>query len=149
MTKKRALGFTLLEILIVVVLMAILASVIIPQWSGTTERASENTARFNVGELRNLVQVYKSQHNGQYPATLELLTVKTNRNGTPDSGDGPLVCGPYIVNIPDNPLVDVSYAYVVKAPSANPPSDAESGAGWLYDSNTGEVWINHDDYLAW
>jgi hypothetical protein len=77
------------------------------------------------------------------------LTVKTNYRGTTNAGDGPLVYGPYIVEIPDNPLVDISYAAVVKAPGANPPTAPQPSAGWLYDPATGEVWINHADYLDW
>jgi prepilin-type N-terminal cleavage/methylation domain-containing protein len=150
MMKKRCPpGFTLLEILIVVVLLAILASVVIPQWAGTTERAAETTAKYNVNELRSRVQVYKSEHNGEYPATLDLLTVKTNRSGTSSAGDGPLLYGPYVVNIPDNPLVDIAFAAIVAAPGANPPTSPAANAGWLYDSTTGEVWINHADYLDW
>jgi prepilin-type N-terminal cleavage/methylation domain-containing protein len=149
MKRQIARGFTLLEILIVVVLMAILAAVIIPQWAGTTENAAENTAHFNVGELRSRVQIYKSEHNGQLPANLDLLTVKTNRSGTTSAGDGPLLYGPYILDIPDNPLVDSAFARVVKTPGANPPTAAQPNAGWLYDSTTGQVWINHADYLDW
>jgi type II secretion system protein G len=149
MKKRLAWGFTLLEILIVVVLLAVLAAVIVPQWAGTTEKAAETTAQYNVGELRARVQIYKSDHNGDYPATLDLLTVKTNSQGTTSAADGPLVRGPYIVQIPDNPLVDTAFATVVKPPGANPPTAPEPNAGWLYDSATGEVWINHADYLDW
>jgi prepilin-type N-terminal cleavage/methylation domain-containing protein len=149
MNKQFARGFTLLEILIVVVLLAVLAAVIVPQWAGTTEKAAETTADYNVGELRARAQIYKSDHNGTYPATLDLLTMKTNSQGTTSAGDGPLLYGPYILQIPDNPLVDQRFASVVKAPGANPPTAPQPEAGWLYDSSTGEVWVNHADYLDW
>jgi general secretion pathway protein G len=143
----RPHGFTLVEILIVVVVVAILASLILPQLAGMTENASETTAVYNVRTLRARIQIYESEHDGVPPTDLSFLTVKTNRRGNTDSSDGPLAYGPYLVKFPDNPLADERVASVVKPPSANPPLVEEAGAGWLYDAATGEVWINHRDYL--
>ena len=147
MTARRPHGFTLVEILIVVVIMAVLAATIIPQFTDSAKDAKANTALFNLHTLRAQIELYKTNHDGKVPTTLDLLTEKTNRAGTTNSGDGALVHGPYIHSIPDNPLVDSAFADVVTAPAANPPVAAEADAGWLYDSATGELWINHADYL--
>jgi general secretion pathway protein G len=144
----RPHGFTLIEILIVVVLMAILASLILPQLGGMTENAAETTAIFNVRTLRAQIQTYKSEHDGAPPGDLSSLTLKTNRLGTTDAKQGPVVYGPYLCKIPNNPLVPESVASGVKTPGANPPIAAEKDAGWLYDPATGKVWINHTDYLS-
>ncbi|MBW3598375.1 MAG: type II secretion system GspH family protein [Planctomycetes bacterium] len=147
MTSRRPHGFTLVEILIVVVIMAVLAATIIPQFTDSAKDAKSNTALFNLHTLRAQIELYKTNHDGVVPTTLDLLTQKTNRAGTTNAADGALVHGPYIHSIPDNPLVEAAVADVVKAPGANPPTAAEADAGWLYDASTGEVWINHDDYL--
>jgi prepilin-type N-terminal cleavage/methylation domain-containing protein len=147
MTARRHQGFTLVEILIVVVIMAVLAATIIPQFTDSAQDAKANTALFNLHTLRSQVEMYKSQHDGVAPTTLDLLTVKTNRAGTTSTSDGALVYGPYIHEVPANPMVDSGVADVVKAPGANPPTAAEADAGWLYAAATGEVWINHVDYL--
>jgi prepilin-type N-terminal cleavage/methylation domain-containing protein len=147
MTVRRKHGFTLVEILIVVVIMAVLAATIIPQFTDSAQDAKANTALFNLHTLRSQIEMYKSQHDGTPPTALDRLTVKTNRAGTTSAGDGALVYGPYIHEVPANPLVDSGVANVVKAPAANPPTAAESDAGWLYAAATGEIWINHADYL--
>jgi prepilin-type N-terminal cleavage/methylation domain-containing protein len=147
MTARKNHGFTLVEILIVVVIMAVLAATIIPQFTDSAQDAKANTALFNLHTLRSQIEMYKSQHDGVAPTSLDLLTEKTNRAGTTSAGDGALVYGPYIHEVPANPLVDSGVADVVVAPGANPPTAAEADAGWLYSSTTGEIWINHADYL--
>lgn len=144
MTARRKHGFTLVEILIVVVIMAVLAATIIPQFSDSAKDAKANTALFNLHTLRSQIELYKANHDGVPPDDLTKLTVKTNRAGETTGDD--LVYGPYIHAVPDNPLVDTN-ANVVQAPAVNPPTATVANAGWLYDNATGEVWINHADYL--
>jgi general secretion pathway protein G len=147
MAARRQYGFTLVEILIVVVIMAVLAATIIPQFTDSAQDAKANTALFNLHTLRSQIEMYKSQHDGAPPSALDRLTVKTNRAGTTNASDGAVVYGPYIHEVPANPLVDSAFANIVKAPGATPPAAAESQAGWLYHAATGQIWINHADYL--
>ena len=72
--KARRSGFTLVEVLIVVVILAILAAAVVPQFSSSTQDAKFSTSVFNLQTLRAQVQVYKAQHNGVYPDTLAKLT---------------------------------------------------------------------------
>ena len=151
MTARRPHGFTLVEILIVVVIMAVLAATIIPQFTDSAKDAKANTALFNLHTLRAQIELYKTNHDGNVPTTLDLLTEKTNRAGTTNSADGALVHGPYIHSIPDNPLVDADDADIVVATTgtfSTPPTAAEPDAGWLYNATTGDIFINHDDYLG-
>src|SRR5262245_37588670 len=80
-------AFTLVEILIVVVLLAILAAAIMPQFSTSAKDAQESSAAFSLQGLRSQIEIYKAQHAGQTPATLDKLTVRTNSQGT--SGTDP------------------------------------------------------------
>jgi general secretion pathway protein G len=106
MSSKRSRGFTLVEVLIVVVIMAVLAAVVIPQFSSSTDDAKRSTAEFNLSTLRSIVQTYKAQHNATNPAhdatkkELPGLLGKTLANGTVDAA-GPY--GPYLVEFPENP----------------------------------------------
>ncbi len=145
MNVRQKHGFTLVEVLIVVVIMAVLAATIIPQFSNSAEDAKANTALFNLHTLRSQVELFKSQHDGNAPATLDLLAAKTNRSGAIDSS-GPY--GPYIHEIPANPLVNADSAQVVAAATSNPPAAVADDAGWLYHAASGGVWINHADYLT-
>jgi prepilin-type N-terminal cleavage/methylation domain-containing protein len=62
-------GFTLIEVLAVVILLGILAVVIIPQVIDTGEDAKLNTLKSNLGRLRRAIDLYYHQHNNTYPGT--------------------------------------------------------------------------------
>jgi len=66
-TRLSNKGFTLIEILIVVMVLGILAMVIIPQISVSTGDAKESALSTNIMALRNAVELYYHQHNNVYP----------------------------------------------------------------------------------
>ncbi len=141
---KRRSAFTLVEIMIVVVVLAILAAAIVPQFADATKDAKANTAVFNLHTLRSQIGFYRAQHGGKSPATLSKLTVKTNADETTT---GSPIYGPYLSTIPDNPLVDGANTNVVGTPAAVPPVAVVANSGWMYDPTTGQVWINEANYL--
>ncbi len=133
-------AFTLIEVLIVVVIMAVLAATIIPQFSSSTTDAKKSTLKFNAHTMRSQVELYKAQHLGLYPANLSLLTGETKVDGTLNPGASDPVnypCGPYMDEIPANPFngLDTEKPGSVVA-------DVDNTTGWLYDVNTGSVHAN-------
>ena len=145
MTQRRQRGFTLVEVLIVVVIMAVLAATIIPQFADSTKDAKVSTAKFNLHTLRSQIELYKSQHDGKTPsATLTELINATDVQGN-TSGSGPFPYGPYIREIPPNPF---NNSTTVAAPAAVPPTATVTGAGWLYDPTSGGIWLNDADHLS-
>lgn len=139
-------GFTLVEVLIVVVIMAILAATIIPQFSDSTKDAKTNTSKFNLHTIRSQVELYKSQHDGKVPTNLDDLTKKTNTAGTVGT-TAAFPYGPYLSEIPANPFTG---SQKVTAAAANPPAAASGAtdAGWLYHAASGSVFIDNTDLLA-
>jgi len=76
-------GFTLIEMIIVIIIMGILAAVIIPQIGSTTDDAKLSTVKTDLTAMRNAVEIYYAQHNSVYPGY----------NGN-DGTAGPVAVGP-------------------------------------------------------
>jgi prepilin-type N-terminal cleavage/methylation domain-containing protein len=147
----RRSGFTLVEVLIVVVILAILAATVIPQFATSTTDAKESALKFNLHSLRSQIEMYKLHHLGAAPrltsGSLPQLTSATNVNGEIGTAGPSYPYGPYIMTaLPPNPITGKS---VVTATSAFPPT-AESGAGgWLYHEATGQIAPDSAGYLNW
>ncbi|HUG71536.1 MAG TPA: type II secretion system protein [Pirellulaceae bacterium] len=148
MRRQNFQGFTLVEILIVVVIMAVLAAVVVPQFSGSTDDAKRSTAQFNLGTIRSVVQTYRAHHDGKKPAfasgatTIEGLIKETNAAGVVTAGGG---FGPYLVAMPENPFTGVATVKAVATPGTAPvAADVTAGdaGGWIYDVSTGNVWLD-------
>ncbi|MCA9247757.1 MAG: type II secretion system protein [Planctomycetales bacterium] len=139
--KSRRSGFTLIEVLIVIVIMAVLAATIVPQFSSSTEDARATSIDFTLHTLKNQIQMYKAHHLDTLPATITAgdmpqLTAKTDKFGAVGTG-ATHVYGPYLLDgFPVNPVTNAST--VVAATSA---SDAGlEDAGWGYNATTGEFY---------
>ncbi len=131
--KKRHAGFTLIEVLIVVTIMAILAATIIPQFTSSAEEAKDSQLEFNLNTMRSQIQLYHLQHNGSYPATLAKLVVRTDVDGTTNASGA---FGPYMTGgvLPKNPKTDSN------AEGVSTTGTETTGVGWLYDAATGNIW---------
>ena len=60
-------GFTLIEMLIVIIILGILAMVIIPQITVSQEDAKMSTLKTNLAGIRSAIELYYAQHNNTYP----------------------------------------------------------------------------------
>ena len=148
MSQRRKSGFTLVEILIVVVIMAILAATIIPQFSDSSTDAKTSSANFNLHTMRSQIETYRAQHAGVPPtADLSQLSTRTNAAGTkiPSGGDvADYPYGPYMRTLPNNPFTN---ANTVKSITSDPAAsgDVTTTHGWLYNATTGGIWTNHPE----
>lgn len=144
-------GFTLIEVLIVVVLVAILAATMIPQLSSSATDAKESSLRADLKSLRTQIDMYKLDHNGQLPAitggALPQLTSATDANGNAGATGASFPYGPYILNgFPPNPVTGKS---TVTAATSFPPTSESGNGGWLYNPSTGQIAADSQNYLSW
>ena len=63
-------GFTLVELLIVVIILAILAAIVVPQFASTTNDARDSAADSTLAGLRSAIDLYNQQHNNVYPGAV-------------------------------------------------------------------------------
>ena len=157
MGTNRRRAFTLIEVLIVVVIMAVLAATIIPQFSSSTRDAKDSALRFNVHTMRSQIELYKLHHLSKYPdqigdATngyLPQLTKSTDANGNTGAADAAHPYGPYIEGeLPPNPFDGKNVVTSVDLGGNKPTAVSGTAGGWQYDPKTGAIWPNNAEYFA-
>jgi general secretion pathway protein G len=89
--QKRSAGFTLLEMMVVVIIIGVLAATIIPQFMGTTHDAKVSAAKADVSQLENALERF-NLHMDRYPTMDEGLKVLTEA----PAGEDKKWRGPYI-----------------------------------------------------
>lgn len=80
---RRPAGFTLVELLIVVIMLAILAAIVVPQFASSTDDAKASAADTSLANLRSVIDLYYQQH-GEYPGSL--TAVPASCSGTAGTG---------------------------------------------------------------
>jgi len=167
--RKSEQGFTLVELLIVVIILAIMSAIAIPQFGSSTEDAKVSSLETNLAELRAAVELYYHQHNSRYPgsydeadgttaltipadaqaAFIAQLTQYTDRNGkVAGVKDATFKYGPYIKKstLPKNPFLDGTAAVGVVADTTEADITAlitvDGTTGWKFYTKTGRVVAN-------
>ena len=135
-SKQVARGFTLVEILIVVVILGILAAIVIPQFTSASESAKGSSLVTQIQTIRSQLELAQVQHNGTYPDlvgdgwTVFTGETETDAAYTAGNASGNEV-GPYLQQAPGNPF-------------ANDPDDptgiaADDSEAWNYNNATGMI----------
>ncbi len=137
-------GFTLVEILIVVVILGILAAIVIPQFTEASTEAKTSRVASDLQMLRSQVELYKVQHGDLYPTAADYedqLTGKTDAAGATyvagTSTTGPF--GPYMQKIPSNPFAASGGDDITIVTAATDTWSAVTTAGWWLNTATGEL----------
>lgn len=125
-------GFTLVEILIVVIILGILAAIVIPQFTSASQNARTNSLETQLKTLKTQVQLFELEHGGVKPklsSNWDDFTQRTNAAGNVET-DGDF--GPYMAVAPSNPLHDGDDKTTIG-------TDEGGSTAWLWDETTGTI----------
>jgi general secretion pathway protein G len=133
-------GFTLVEILIVVVILGILAAIVIPQFTNASQSAKTSSLQSQLQTIRSQLELFQVQHNGTYPdltTSWSILTTKSDVAEVGPAAPSGTTYGPYLQQAPVNPLTNSNAVTIVVATPTPAATDAN---GWFYNKTTGAIW---------
>ena len=114
----RGTGFTLIELMLVLVILSAIAAMVVPRLAGRSEEARRKVAETDIkGNLSVALKLYEVD-NGRYPATeqgLEALMEKPSSPPVPRDWKGPY--------LEQEPLDPWQKLYVYRYPGTHPPRD--------------------------
>ena len=141
--KYRLRGFTLIEILIVVIILGILGVIAIAQFTGVGQTTRENTLRESILQMRTQIAVYTAQHWDVPPSATDFaaqLCSFTDANGVVGTGSA-FPYGPYLASVAPNSMNGMRTIKLI-GPTETPTADGTTG--WIYQILPGSfnIWAN-------
>ncbi len=143
---KAKSGFTLVEILIVVVILGILAAIVIPQFTEASTEAKLSALCTDLQTQRSQIELYKIQHNDVPPSFANYvaeMTTYSDINGATAAAKTVVFCyGPYMQKVPVNQFNN-RYDTAGIHGLLDSSGAIDDVGSWEYDETTGA--INADD----
>lgn len=152
---KAKKGFTLVEILIVVVILGILAAIVIPQFTGASTEAKESSLVSNIQTVRSQVELFKIQHNDILPGEIlnadgsitpataasfvNAMCLKTDQYGNVGVAAENRF-GPYMKKIPNNPFSNAPDTVITVADLSEAGSSLAVGGSKLAAGGNTSGW---------
>jgi len=79
---KNKKGFTLVELMVVVVIICILVAIAVPIYNSSTAKAQEKACLANLRTLDSAIAQYAADNNGDYPTQVSQLASYVNNAGS-------------------------------------------------------------------
>jgi general secretion pathway protein G len=144
-TQRREAGFTLIELMVVVIILGLLAGFVAPKLMGRPEEARRTKATVQIASFETALKLYKLDH-GSYPTTDQGLRALVAGGGSESGGEASSSRG-YLEKrtVPKDPWGN---DFVYQSPGANHyeytissygPDKASGGQGKNKDINSWEI----------
>ena len=124
---RKHKGFTLIELVVVVMILGILAAVAAPKLLGTSSSATDNGLKETLGVVRDAIERYTAENGGSLPPGTDLA----------------LELKPYLRVFPKCPLAGGNSDVKVVATAA--PAAGTGTESWLYSTADGSFIVNSTD----
>jgi len=137
--RQRRGGFSLLELVIVIVIMGIVAAIAIPRMSRGSAGAGDAALAGNLAILRSAIDMYAGEHGGTYPAVATIanqLTLYSSAAGaTNATQSATYLYGPYLRKVPKLPVGAKKGQVGIAAATGDT-------IGWIYTAASGTITSN-------
>ncbi len=130
-------GFSLVELVIVILILGILAAVAAPRMFDTATSAKENGTRRSLTVVRNAIELYRAQ-NGALPPAADQAAFKAALASYLQGPFPKCEVGPSA-----NQNTDIRIA------TAGTALSASGNQGWAYDSTSGQFVVNSATFINW
>jgi general secretion pathway protein G len=133
MKRQPRKGFSLIEMVIVILILGIIAAVAAPRMFDTATTAEQNTTRQQLAVLRNAIEMYRAR-SGIYPATGNLSLAMSS-----------MLNGPFPAPSIGTVRGDAAVYYDTDADTSIPVTpDSGQAGGWAYKPANGSLKLNVD-----
>lgn len=140
---KAKVGFTLVEILIIVVILGILAAIVIPQFTEASTEAKTSRLCTDLQTMRSQIELYKIQHNDELPGAGEATFIEAMTGQTDIFGAVGGTYGPYVKKIPTNAFNDLD---TIEEETVDTGLGG-GNAGWHFNNVTGDFHADTDAHV--
>jgi general secretion pathway protein G len=133
-THRRRRGFTLVELLVVIVVLAVLAAIVLPKFMDSSKRGKESALKDDLKLLRNAVSAFQAD-TGTYPKVLaDLAGTTAPAKGLDSAGAEATITagdwhGPYVQDLVKDPISAADFTYGVTSPDVGKVTSSATGNG--------------------